>query len=164
MRMVRFAWFFAILILVSSCNSDLSSSPYKDNLLVPYDFKLENIYEEEVSLGSYLGKKAVIIVFWATWCPYCRSALVDLKGKREYLNNEGIEVLAVNVGESLQKVKSFVAGVGLDFVVLLDRDLMVSDTYGILGVPTFIAISKSGKVVYSGNRFYKEKLKDLNLE
>ncbi len=164
MKLVRFTSLLAILILVSSCSSNLGSPPHKKDHLEVHDFQIESIYGGEVSLGAYLGKKAVLMLFWTTWCPYCRSALIDLNGEREYLKSMGIELLAINIGESPQKVISFVERIGLDFTVLLDRNFKVADSYGLLGVPTYIIINKSGKVVFSGNRFSKTKLKELNLE
>ena len=164
MRVLRLTWFLIFLILISSCNSKLSSYPYKAEYLEAQDFRLKSIYGREVSLGEYLGEKPVLILFWTTWCPYCRSALIDLKEKREYLSDKGIEVLAINIGESPQKVINLVERIGFNFEVLLDRDSKVSDSYGLLGVLTCIIINRLGRIVFNGNRFSIAKLKELNLE
>jgi hypothetical protein len=39
--------------------------------------------------------------------------------------------------------------------------MFVTDHYGLYGVPTYVIINKSGRIVSSGNSFEKEKLKKL---
>jgi len=87
-----------------------------------------------------------------------------LKDDQQELNDIGIELLTIDVGEPAHNVSNFIKGLGLDFAVLLDLDSTVSDRYDVLGVPTYFVISKSGGVVFSGNRFPKARLKNFNLE
>ena len=75
-----------------------------------------------------------------------------------------IELLAINIGESANRVRKFTQSFNLSFPVLLDQSSFVSDRYDILGVPTYVIINKAGKIVFIGNRFAKEKLKELKAE
>jgi len=126
-----------------------------------YEFKLNSLKGGEVFLSSYKNKKAVVLIFWTTWCPYCRAALKSLQEDLKSLNEMGVELLAINVGESENTVSSFVESSRFTFQVLLDKDSNVADHYNLFGVPTYLIINKSGQIVFTGNRFEKEKLKEL---
>ena len=55
---------------------------------------------------SLLGK-VVLVGFWATWCPYCRSDAEPLDDLAVEFEKEGLVVLAVDVAESKKTVKTF---------------------------------------------------------
>jgi peroxiredoxin len=129
-----------------------------------YEFKLNNLKGEEVSLSSYKDKKAVLIIFWTTWCPYCRDALMSLQADFQSIDSMGVELLAINVAESKNKVSKFAENLKLSFQVLLDQDSSVANRYDLLGVPTYVIVNKTGQVVFSGNRFKKARLKELTAE
>lgn len=129
-----------------------------------YDFKLNDLKGSEVSLSNYKDKKAVVLIFWTTWCPYCREALKSLQADFKSIDSMGVELLAINVGESKYMVDKFAQRLNLSFRVLLDQDGFVTDHYDLLGVPTYVIINKSGQIVFSGNRFAKERLKELTAE
>jgi len=124
-------------------------------------FKLTGLNGKEVSLSDYKGKKAVVLFFWTTWCPYCREEMRGLNQEYAELTKGNIGFLAINVGESEDKVRNFVKSRILDFEVLLDRYTTVADSYDLMGVPTYIVIDKSGAIVSTGNHFPKYVLKGL---
>lgn len=63
------------------------------------------------------------------------------------MKKEGITVFAVNIGEPDYKVQRFFMSNALVFGVLLDRDGMAADKYNVVGVPTYIFMDKSGRVI-----------------
>lgn len=129
-----------------------------------YEFKLNDLQGGEASLSSYKNKKTILLVFWTTWCPYCRDALRSLQADSKSIDSMGVEILAINVAEPKNRVAKFADSSKLSFRVLLDQDSSVADRYDLLGVPTYVLINKSGRIVFNGNRFTKEKLKQLTLE
>ncbi len=135
----------------------ITSSAYP----LAYEFNLNDLSGNKVSLSSYKDKKNVVLVFWTTWCPYCREALRNLQADFKSLSEMGIELLAINVGESEYKVNSFAQNYNFSFRILLDQYGSVADHYDLFGVPTYVIINKSGQIVSSGNSFIKEKLKEL---
>ena len=56
-------------------------------------------------------------------------------------------VLAVNIGESVNKVKDYMAEHGLTFPALLDSDSSVTHLYRVRGTPTRFLIDREGKLV-----------------
>jgi len=120
------------------------------------DFTLQDTNNETVTLGDYKDKQAVLLLFWTTWCPYCRDELRQLKDMRGEPANDGLEILAVDVGESLNKVNNVTKPYLLNYKVLLDQDKSVARSFGVSGVPTYVLIDQKGNIVFKDNYFPPE--------
>ncbi|MFA4988923.1 MAG: TlpA disulfide reductase family protein [Candidatus Omnitrophota bacterium] len=119
---------------------------------------LNDLQSNPVDISENTGRPRILF-FWTTWCPYCRSELKVLDGMYPQIKKEGIDVLAVNIGEPGYKVEKFLKGRSLGIRVLLDRYGRASDKYKIRGVPTYICVGSDGQVVSVGHVFpedYKE--------
>ncbi len=107
------------------------------------------------------GKKAVMI-FWATWCPHCREQLKAISASKAELDQNGIVVLLVDIGESKTQVQKFLKDKGYDFNVFMDVDSAAAEMYQVLGIPTIVLIGADGKirdVQYQFPREYADILK-----
>jgi thiol-disulfide isomerase/thioredoxin len=112
------------------------------------DFSLQDLEQAPVSLGQIVGKKPVLLLFWAGWCPICREKVPVLNR----IHREGaVAVVAVNVKESPKKVKAAVRSLGIRYPVLLDTDGSVARKYKVPGIPAYIVIDTAGRIVYDGN-------------
>ena len=69
------------------------------------ELNLKSPAGETVPLAAYIGKKPVLLVFWASWCTICNDEVPLLKK----LNADRFKVIAVNEGESAWKTKRFIA-------------------------------------------------------
>ncbi len=125
------------------------------------DFTLQDLQHNAFTLSSYKDKKAVMLLFWTTWCPFCRQELKMLKGQYPELAKEGLELAAINAGESFLKVDNFAKTYDLPFRVLLDQDNSVTGAFGIFGVPTYVLIDKKGHIRLIKNYFPKQEYKRI---
>ena len=132
----------------------------KEPPLAP-DFKLSNLNKTQVSLSSYKNKKPVLLFFWTTWCPFCRKELKVLADMQPQLLKDGVEALAINVGEPQPKVESAIKSYNIKLQVLLDKDTSVAQSYGVVGVPTYILIDKKGYNQFESHTFPSEEYKKL---
>ena len=107
------------------------------------DFQLQNLDGQTVSLGNLQGKP-VLINFWATWCPPCRDEMPYIQEIYEEWSDKGLEVLAINKGESSSTVEEFIQSHTLSFTVLLDTTQDVAQRYNIQYIPTTFFIDKDG--------------------
>lgn len=123
----------------------------------PSDFTLADLGGAQVTLSSFAGKQPVLLMFWTTWCPYCRAGLKDIvSGKYPGLADAGVKVLAINISESPQQVKAFVESNKIKFTVLLDAAGTVAQKYSVVGIPTYVLLNKAGASVYEGNEFPRD--------
>ena len=152
-----------VSVLFISCDSIRSQSEIFDNsegnLEQPTDrnlssvFRLVDINGETVNLENFKNKKSLILIFWTTWCPYCRRAIQNLNQQYSQLESLDIEVLAINIMEKSSRVKLFLSSFPVQFRVLLDEEGKLAEFYNLIGVPTYILIDKQGEVKFNKNYF-----------
>ncbi len=112
---------------------------------VATDFQLDNLDGQSVSLSDFRGKP-VLANFWATWCPPCRSEMPFIQDTftDKKWADEGLVVLAIDIGESSSTVREFVENYGLTFPVLLDSTQDVFLEYYARAIPTTFFIDREG--------------------
>lgn len=112
--------------------------------LAPY-FSLIDTTDKKVSLSDFIGKKAVIINFWASWCVACVSEMPLLQEASQTYKKD-LVVLGVNRQESKNDAIKFAYFVGVTFPLLLDNDRSVNDLYHVLGLPATFFVNKDGVI------------------
>lgn len=90
--------------------------------------------------------KVVALRFWATWCPYCKSEMRAIEPVWRDLRDEGLLILAANVGQSRDTVAAFAAGQGIGYPVLVDEPARIAGLYGVTALPTTVLIDRTGTV------------------
>lgn len=138
--------------------------------IIAPSLKLENMDEELIDIKSLKGK-TVVINFWATWCPPCRREMASLESLYLETKDKNVIVLAVNVGEDVETVFSFINTIepSLTFPILFDKDSLTLDRWKVIGLPTTYIINPQGMIVYKaiGGREFNhpdilEKVSNLN--
>ncbi|MFA5059609.1 MAG: TlpA disulfide reductase family protein [Candidatus Omnitrophota bacterium] len=110
------------------------------------DFTLETLSSGKVNMTAFREGKNSIIFFWATWCPHCREALAELSAQKAEIEQKGIKVILVDMGEEKEVVQEYAARNKVNYEIFLDVDSSLSDSYSIVGVPTFIFVNQAGIV------------------
>lgn len=152
---------FLVNMLFRSCAPILSGQHPLIGRPAP-DFRLAMLKGAERNMTDYRKGQPAIILFWATWCPYCRSELTKLSRERDDFARKGIRMILVDVKESQQVAKEYIQAQGVPFDVFWDKDGMVARTYRITGFPTFFLIDGGGRVKAAENRL-PENFEDLLL-
>jgi len=111
------------------------------------DFALRDIEGNILRLSDLRGK-VVIVNFWATWCPPCRAEMPSMQRAWETLEEEGIVLLGVNVGEDEDTIFLFTANYPVEFPLLLDQDSAVIGAWPVRGLPTTFVVDPQGRLVY----------------
>lgn len=121
------------------------------------DFELTTLAGETVTLDQYRGRKAVLLLFWTTWCPYCKDELLDIDEFLDGYEKEALAVLGINSGwrDSVSRTKRFQEQYGLGIPLAFDHGHEVSRRYNVRGVPTILAVDRQGVVAFSGHRLSK---------
>jgi len=114
----------------------------------PADFTLPGLDGRPVALGPFLGKKPVLLVFWATWCPECEAAIPEINAMTTGPLAEKLQILGLDFRESREKVALAVKSRGIRFPVLLDERGQAARAYGVVGIPTYVLIDRRGNVAY----------------
>jgi len=102
-------------------------------------------------LSDYRGK-IVLVMFWATWCPYCKNQLPALSMLKGLYNNiKDLEVLAISIdrGDS-EKVSNYLETYQIDNLgTYIDANSNLMNSMGFSAVPTLLLISADGNILGS---------------
>lgn len=109
---------------------------------------------EDVSLADFRGK-VVLMDFWATWCPPCRSLMEErLAPLHERLEDvEGFHLVGMGVGwrgETAEAQAQFGDAQGYGWQKLYDGDASIANRYGVQGIPFLCLIDEGGAVLVAG--------------
>jgi len=109
--------------------------------------ELTDIDGKRHRLSDYKGQ-VVIVNFWATWCPPCRKEMPSMQRAWEQLRDEGVVLLAVDVGEDEDTIFAFTANYAVDFPLLMDLESEAINHWPVLGLPSTFIVDKQGALVY----------------
>ena len=109
------------------------------------EFTLQDMNGNTVSLSNFKGK-VVIIDFWATWCPPCRTALPGLERLYKAYNAKGLVVLGISVDQGgWDSVKEYGAGLGITYPILKGNDDVLVK-YMVRSIPMLVITDRKGKM------------------
>jgi peroxiredoxin len=138
---------FVIMVLFAGTTyAGQTLTPVPGNLQAP-DFSLPDTNGRLQRLSDYRGVP-VILNFWATWCPPCREEIPSMNRAWRVLREEGVAMLAVNVGEDEDTIFIFTADYPADFPLLLDHSGEVIGQWPVKGLPTTFVIAPDGTIAY----------------
>ncbi len=109
------------------------------------DFILYDMEGNKHKLSDYQGK-GVFLNFWATWCKPCEREMPYMNNQYKVYKDQGVEILAVNVGEADFLINKFVEKHDLVFPILKDKNKDVLNLYNITPLPTTMLIDPEGTI------------------
>jgi peroxiredoxin len=109
-------------------------------------FTTTDVDGKPIDLKDSLGKKIVLLDFWATWCGPCIQAMPEVDGVAKKFADKGLAFYAVNVGEETAAVKEFLSQSKLEIPVAMNTDNKISEMYHVSGIPQSVLIGRDGKV------------------
>lgn len=113
---------------------------------------MNDLEGKPVDLGAVLGKKPVLIEFWATWCSLCKALLPQLETIRKTYGDK-VELVGVNVtvNDSKSRVRRYLEEHKPPFRVLYDEKGVGARAFDVPGTSYIVVVDRGGKVVYTGS-------------
>jgi thiol-disulfide isomerase/thioredoxin len=108
-------------------------------------FRLSDIDGGEHASTDYSGI-ALVVNFWATWCPPCRAEMPDLDLVHRRGGSRGPHVLGFCFDQDANPVKEFRLRTAVSFPLIIDRDHGLANAIGIASYPTTLLVARNGRV------------------
>ena len=111
------------------------------------DFTALDEAGEEVKLSDYFGKP-VVLNFWASWCPPCKSEMPDFEAA--FKVHDDVQFLMVNLTdgaeETVDTARQYVEEQGYTFPILFDTNYEAATAYMISSIPTTYFLDREGNL------------------
>jgi peroxiredoxin len=140
------SWFVLYAAQAAGYDAPQFLPPLQKPFAAP-DFTLQGEDGNTYRLSDYRGN-VVVLNFGATWCPPCRYEMPSMERAHKKLQGEKIVLLAINVGESEDKVFEFTGQYPVTFPLLLDTEGAIIRKYQVIGMPTTFVIDPRGIVTH----------------
>jgi len=154
MSRIRTAFVFGLglFLLWTACNAgELPAAKIKVGEKMA-DFTLPDVNGKPHRLYDFEGKKAVVVIFIATRCPYSNAFTHVMASLAHEYESRGVAFLGINANntESLAEVAEHARAHGLDFLVLKDEGNKVADQLGASVTPEVFLLDSTWTLRYHG--------------
>lgn len=151
MKSVISVWLVTLMLLIATnvvaAEKGKQTLPKLAEPFAAPDFTLKGEDGKTYRLKDYRGK-VVILNFWATWCPPCREEMPSMERAWQIIKDNGIVILAINVGEDADTIFEFTGQYTMTFPLPMDIDGDVVKQYPVRGLPTTYIIDPAGRATH----------------
>ena len=103
---------------------------------------------EQVVFPEVLEGKPAVLIFWATWCPYCKAFMPYAKQIEADYAEQGVKIITFNAKERGRgDARAYVASLGYPMLAIQEADDIAED-YNIQFIPGLLVVNGDGEVVY----------------
>ncbi|GAC1481562.1 MAG: hypothetical protein NVS1B4_26650 [Gemmatimonadaceae bacterium] len=112
---------------------------------------VETLSGGPADIAAYVGRKPLLLEFWATWCSNCKELEPQMLAiQRKYAGKLNVVAVAVSFNQSPEKVKLYAQRHAYGYDVLYDRRGTATDAYSVPATSYVVVVDAKGTVVYTG--------------
>jgi thiol-disulfide isomerase/thioredoxin len=118
---------------------------------VPEAVEIEDLAGIPVDLGEVIGRKPVLIEFWATWCPVCAELQPRFEAARaKYGEEVEFIVVAVAVNQTKRSIERHLTRNPMPGRILWDTSGRATRAFLAPTTSYVVVLDAAGRVVYTG--------------
>ncbi|MDO9631246.1 MAG: TlpA disulfide reductase family protein [Humidesulfovibrio sp.] len=103
--------------------------------------------------------KVTLIMFWATWCPACKTELPVLEQLRAKYPKDKLDILALSVDDTDQAMHTYLKSRPTTLTVLMAKG-DVSNEFGVRSIPSLVIFDGEGQVAFNSAGAYPFEMLD----
>lgn len=102
----------------------------------------------EIRFPAVTGGSPAVLVFWATWCNYCKAFMPYLENIAADYGDYGVRVITINAKEDYEEDPAeYLAALGFPMVAVRNGDA-IARAYDVEYIPGLMVVDGDGQVVY----------------
>lgn len=120
------------------------------------DFSTYDIHGNKIKL-SETNSDYILIVFWASWCNYCKFFLEDIEYIQNYLKSKNVKIVGVSLDNDKQSISKYLEDIDLNWTVISDYKVWEGDIvtdYAIYATPTAILLDSNLEIIAKPNNLH----------
>lgn len=110
------------------------------------DFQIALFSGQTVRLSDLQGQ-TVVVNFWASWCPPCRTEAPELQKVHQQFQGQDVVILGVDLWDSDKSAQTFLRDFGISYPNGPNSKGDIAIEYGVMGIPETYVINQRGDVV-----------------
>lgn len=127
----------------SNSNLENNSSPANEPASDAKEFQLEGLNKE--ILNSSELNKPMVMMYWATWCHFCKEELPMLNSLyEEYADRVAFAAVNLTHVDSIKSIEKYMSENKMSLPVYLDHKGDVTKLFRIISTPTTIILDREG--------------------
>jgi len=113
--------------------------------------QVQDLSGNAVDLAQLIGKRPVLVEFWATWCPVCAALLPRMQAAyQRYGTRVDFLVVGVGINESRASMQRHIERHPMPFRFFFDVDGAAVRAFQAPSTSYVVALDARGRVVYTG--------------
>jgi thiol-disulfide isomerase/thioredoxin len=137
----------AALLLLALAACEVEHEPLAQGDRAP-PWSATSFAGEAVSFPELLNGKPTVLVFWATWCSYCKAFMPYLREIERDYGTDRINVLTINAKEDgTGNPAAYIAALDMPMIAVKDGDA-IATAYDVEYIPGLMIIDADGIVAY----------------
>jgi len=138
MRLLSRSWLFGVLVLAgASVAAEPSLAP-----------TWQGTGEDggQIHFTPEHLQRPALLLFWATWCPYCEALMPYLQRVQDAAGKEALDVYAIDFKDDGDPAQTLHER-KFSFTLVRDGDA-IAKQYGVTGTPGLFLVDAKGRIVY----------------
>ncbi|MDX1795664.1 MAG: TlpA disulfide reductase family protein [Hydrogenovibrio sp.] len=118
---------------------------------MPGNIRLKSVDGKVIDIQKDYAGKALLINFWATWCPHCVEEIPSMNRALKQLDSDRFAMVSISYRDTQAILKKFTQKIQVDFPILMDLDGQVSAKWKVFAFPSSFIVDRQGNIRYSIN-------------
>lgn len=149
MKTIKHAWFLVGSLVMPSIAA-AQDSGIEVGTKAPAAV-VQTLDGKSADLSQFIGKKPVLMEFWAVWCPSCKELEPTMKAMHaKYGSKVAFVGVGVSVNQSPALVKKYVTKHKLPWTQVYDTKGKATEAYDVPATSFVVLVDKTGRIVYTG--------------
>jgi thiol-disulfide isomerase/thioredoxin len=138
---------FAALLGIAALAAGVSAAAVEQGDVAP-PFRATGFDGRAIEFPAVTEGKPAVMVFWATWCPYCKAFMPYLRQIQADYAADGVKIVAIDAKEDGRgDPRAYVSGLGFTPVSVANGD-SIAQVYDVKYIPGLLIVDGKGMVAY----------------